>query len=499
MSPAPTPHVSTLIVGSGFSGLGMAIRLKQDGQDDFLVLERAEGLGGTWRDNTYPGCACDVESHLYSFSFAPNPHWTRMYSHQPEILAYLEAVAERYGLGPHLRFGHAVREAAWDDGAGVWRVETSQGPFTADTLVAGFGALSEPAEPNVPGLGAFEGPVFHSARWNHGVDLTGKRVAVIGTGASAIQFVPAIQPKAGRLTLFQRTPPWIMPRHDRPISPLERLAFQAFPPAQAVARGLIYAYRELYVFGFRDPKVMAVAQTIARAHLAAQVRDPALRAKLTPDYAMGCKRILLSNDYYPALTRPNVEVVTDRIDAVTPTGVVTADGTDHPAEVIILGTGFKATDPPFARHVRGRDGRTLAETWAGSPKAHAGTTVAGFPNLFLLFGPNTGLGHTSVVLMLESQLEHVMAALRHLRRRGAQTIEPRAEAQAAYVAGVDRMMDGTVWTAGGCRSWYLDESGRNSTLWPGFTAAFGRQVGHFDPADYALGDRARGPVAGSAR
>jgi cation diffusion facilitator CzcD-associated flavoprotein CzcO len=340
--------------------------------------------------------------------------------------------------------------------------------------------------PDIPGLEDFQGPAFHSARWDHGVDLAGKRVAVIGTGASAVQFVPVIQPTVGQMHVFQRTPPWIMPRHDRPISGLEQALFRLFPPAQSLARALIYLYRELYVFGFRDPKVMRLAQAIASRHLEKQVPDPILRAKLTPNYAMGCKRVLLSNDYYPAIARPNVEVVTESIREITARGIVTVDGRLHEVEAILMGTGFKAVDPPSAKIIHGRDGRTLAEVWNGSPRAHLGTTIAGFPNMFMLFGPNTGLGHTSVVLMLESQLELVMGALRHLRSHGLHTLEPRAEAQAAYVAEVDRMMDGTVWTSGGCRSWYLDATGRNSTLWPGFTSAFGRRVERFVPSEYHL-------------
>jgi cation diffusion facilitator CzcD-associated flavoprotein CzcO len=473
------------IAGSGFAGMGMAIRLKQAGIEDFAIFERAGEVGGTWRDNTYPGCACDVQSHLYSFSFAPNPDWSHMYSRQSEIQAYLQGCADRFGLRPHLRLHHDVTGARWDEPTRRWQLTTSQGPFTADVLVAGFGALSEPVTPDIPGLETFAGNAFHSARWDHTDDLTGKRVAVIGTGASAIQFVPAIQPTVGRLTVYQRTPPWILPRHDREITPIEKLMFRVLPGTQAIARTMIYLERELYVFGFRNPAVMKLVQATAMAHLAAAVRDPELRAKLTPTYAMGCKRILLTNDYLPALTKPNVDVVTDRIREVRPEGVVTEDGRLREADTLILGTGFSATDPPSARFLRGRDGRTLHEVWAGSPKAYAGTTFAGFPNLFMLFGPNTGLGHTSVLLMLESQIAHTLKAIQHMRREGLTAIAPKPEAEAAYVADVDRLMRGTVWTAGGCRSWYLDETGRNSTLWPSFVSHFGDRVAHFNPDDYA--------------
>jgi cation diffusion facilitator CzcD-associated flavoprotein CzcO len=478
-------HTRIAIIGSGFGGLGAAIRLRQEGIDDFVVLERAGDLGGTWRDNTYPGCACDVQSHLYSFSFAPNPEWSRSFSPQPEIQAYLQRCARDHDLLRHLRFHHEVRSAAWDDDARHWRIETSQGDLTASVLVMATGALSDPVIPHLPGLESFQGRAFHSSRWEHDFDLTGTRVAVIGTGASAIQFVPEIQPKVARLHLFQRTAPWILPRHERALTAVGRHLFRRVPAAQKALRGAIYLAREAFVLGFRNPRAMRLAQRAARRHLRTSVPDPELRGKLTPDFTMGCKRVLLSNDYLPALTRPNVEVVTAGIREVRERSIVSADGVERPVDAIILGTGFRPTDPPLARHLRGRDGRTLSEVWAGSPKAHLGTTVAGFPNLFMLLGPNTGLGHTSVVYMVEAQVEHLVAALRHMDRRGIAALEPRPEAQDAFVAEVDGMMEGTVWTSGGCASWYLDGTGRNSTLWPDFTFRFRRRAARLDPADYA--------------
>lgn len=497
----PTPtirHLHVAIIGSGFGGLGTAIRLKEDGEDDFLIFERASGVGGVWRDNTYPGCACDVPSHLYSFSFARNPDWTREFSPQGEIQAYLEACVDRFGIGPYLRFGHSVEEIAWDEALQHWSLTTSGGRYTADVVVAAVGALSEPGVPSLPGLPGFQGETFHSARWNHDYDLSGKRVAVVGTGASAIQFVPAIQPKVKALTVFQRTAPWVLPRKDRPLSARERRLLRASPALQRLVRSRIYATRELLALAFFSPKVAKLGERIARAHLARAVADPELRERLTPRYTMGCKRILLSNDYYPALTQPNVEVVTDAITRVTATGVVTADGREREVDAIVFGTGFQIQGFPFGKHVRGRDG-TLAQAWATTMTAHLGTTVAGFPNLFILQGPNTGLGHTSVVVMIEAQIEHVRNALRFLRRTGASAVEPRREAQEAFVAEVDRDLAGTVWTSGGCGSWYLDAQGRASALWPGFTFTFWRRVAPFRPDEYRTTPAEAGASSGVGR
>ncbi|WP_224241140.1 flavin-containing monooxygenase [Hyalangium gracile] len=484
MSLRKPPHFHVAIAGSGFAGLGMAIRLKQRGIQDFVILERAEDVGGVWRDNTYPGCACDVQSHLYSFSFAPNPGWSRSYSPQAEIREYLRDCADRFGIRPHIRFGHSVQEARWEDGLQRWYLETSQGPFTADAFVFAMGALSEPAMPKLPGLEKFQGKLMHSARWDSAYELSGREVAVIGTGASAIQFVPEIQKKVGKLVLFQRTPPWILPRGDQAISERRRRLYRKLPGAQLLARWLIYLSGELLAIGFMYPWLMRLVQRQALRHLERSVPDPALRAKLIPSYTMGCKRILLSDDYLPALTQPNVTVITEPIREVRERSVITADGTEHAVDALICGTGFQVTDLPMTHHIRGRDGRTLAETWGGTMKAHLGTTVSGFPNFFMLQGPNTGLGHTSVILMIESQIEHTLGALRYLDARQLAAVEPVPEVQERFVQDVDQRMRGTVWTQGGCSSWYLDATGRNSTLWPGFTFTFKYRVEHFDPADY---------------
>jgi cation diffusion facilitator CzcD-associated flavoprotein CzcO len=466
--------------------LGTAIRLKQEGIEDFLVFERADDLGGTWRDNSYPGCACDVPSHLYSFSFAPNPSWSRSFSGQAEIWEYLRRCTERFGIGPFLRFGHEVHAARWDDAARCWVIETSRGTWTADALVAAAGPLHEPALPALPGIDSFAGTAFHSARWDHDHDLAGRNVAVIGTGASAIQFVPQIAPQVGRLRLFQRTAPWIIPRGDRAFTRAEHALFRAVPVAQKLARASIFLAQEASAVGFVHPRLGRVAQVVARRHLRRQVSDPRLRASLTPPYAIGCKRVLRSDDYLPALSRDNVEVITDGIAEIRPHGILTADGIEHPVDTIVYGTGFRVTDSPIADRITGRDGRTLAQRWQGSPEAYLGTTVAGFPNLFLLLGPSTGLGHTSVVYMMESQLAYVFGALRYLANTGTAAVEPRPEAQRAFREEVDRRMRSTVWSVGGCTSWYLDRTGRNSVIWPNFASAFRRRLRRFDPGEHRI-------------
>jgi cation diffusion facilitator CzcD-associated flavoprotein CzcO len=491
-------HHRVAIVGTGFSGLGMAIRLMRDGEHDFVLLERAAEVGGTWRDNTYPGCRCDVPSHLYSFSFAPNPNWSSTFSPQPEILDYLRDVARRFGVLPHVRFETELEAAEWDEAQELWRLETSQGPLTADVLVLGQGPLSEPIVPDLPGLDAFEGTAFHSARWDHEHELDGERVAVVGTGASAIQFVPEIQPRVGHLHVFQRTPPWVVPHPNRPMTALERRTYRRFPAAQLAMRAGIYWARETFVLGFRHRGAGRLMERMALRHLEEQVPDPELRVKLTPSYAMGCKRILPTDEWYPTLMKPNVELVTEGIREVRPRSIVTADGAEREVDTIIFGTGFHVTDLPVTEQVRGRDGRTLAEMWDGSPQAYKGAAVAGFPNLFFLVGPNTGLGHNSIVFMIESQVNYVGSALRTMRGRRARTVEVRPEAQDAYNREVQRMTRGTVWVTGGCASYYIDRNGRNSTIWPTFTWPFRRRTREFDEGAYALGAPRSQPVAALA-
>jgi cation diffusion facilitator CzcD-associated flavoprotein CzcO len=480
-------HVRVGIIGAGFGGLGTAIRLSQRGDHDFLIFERAADVGGTWWANTYPGCQCDIPSHLYSFSFAPNPNWSRTYPKQPELRDYLRSTAERFGVYDRVRFNCPVTAADWDDAAGVWRLETPQGTYTADLLIAAPGPLSEPSIPELPGLDTFAGTTFHTATWNHDHDLTGRRVAVVGTGASAIQAVPEIQKVVAHLDVVQRTPPWVVPHRDRPITRAERFLYNKVPALQRAVRTTVYFARELLVPGLvYRPQIMKVVEKLARKHIADQVGDPELRRRVTPDYAIGCKRILPSNKWYPALGAGNVELVTDGIAEVRPEGYVTADGTLHEVDTLIFATGFYVTDIPLANIVTGRDGRRLADVWHRSPQAYRGTAVTGFPNLFLLVGPNVGLGHNSIVFMIEAQINYVLDALAQMRERGAGTVEVRRDALEAYNARLQGRMGRTVWNSGGCASWYIDAEGRNTTIWPDFTFRFWHETREFDAAAYEL-------------
>lgn len=466
--------LAVAIIGAGFGGIGMGIRLRQRGIDDFLIFERAATSGGVWRDNTYPGCACDVDSDLYSFSFAPKSDWSHRFARGPEIQAYLQACCERFELSSQLRFGHELISARWDAEQDCWHLETNQGLFRARVLVTATGAFSEPKLPALPGLESFQGDSFHSSRWDAGCELAGRRVGVIGTGASAIQFVPEIQPQVGHLSLFQRTPAWIVPRPDAPVSPRRQALYSSLPLLQRLRRLSIYLVRELIGLSFRHPRLMGMNRQYALWHLKRSVRDPELRQQLTPDYAMGCKRVLLSSVFYPALTQDNVSVVSSPITALTATGARTADGREHPLDVLIFGTGFEVSEFRLAERIRGRTGECLSELWQGSPSAHLGTMVAGFPNLFLLLGPNTGLGHSSVVLMIETQIEFVLQALDALAGRG-QALEPKPEAQGGFMTELDKQSGRTVWSSG-CRSWYLDAQGRNAALWPASIGSFRRRL-----------------------
>ena len=484
----PVDRIDTLVVGAGFGGLAMADRLLRQGHGrELLVLEAAGEVGGTWRDNTYPGCACDVPTALYSLSRHAHPGWSHSFGRQPEIHAYLIAVADRIGLRDRLVTSCEVTGAAWDPEAGEWVVDTSRGRVRARHLVVATGALSSPSIPRLPGLDGFRGEVFHSSRWRHDVDLTGKKVAVVGTGASAVQFVPEIAGTAAHVTVFQRTPGWILPRLDKSIPERRQALYRRFPALQRLVRARIYAGRELYVVVFtRAQFLLRFFEWFARFYLLLKVRDRRMRRALTPDFSIGCKRVLLTSRWLPALCRPDVTLVTGAASAVTPGGLVDDSGTEHPADVIIFGTGFQPTEPPIARVITGADGRSLAEHWDGSPRAHNGVTVAGFPNMYLLYGPNTNLGHSSIVYMLESQAEHALKLMDLADTRGRGTIEVRPEAEDAYAARMDRELQGTVWNEGGCSSWYFDARGRNSVQWPSYTFRYRRQVRAVDPAEFAL-------------
>ncbi len=480
-------HYRVAVVGAGFSGICMSIRLLQEGITDFVVLERADEVGGTWRDNTYPGCQCDIPSALYSYSFAPNPNWSRFYPLQEEIRDYLRDCAERFGVMPYIRFGHEVFGADWDEGGRRWRLETAGGPVSADVLVGGMGGLSNPSLPNIEGIGEFGGTMFHSANWDWDHDLAGERVGVIGTGASAIQFVPMIQPRVGRLTLFQRTPAWVMPDPDRPVTPRERDLWRRYPITQRLLRGVIYALFEATVLTtIVDRRLSSLLERSARRHLEEQVPDPELRAKLTPSYTLGCKRITLSDTYYPALAQPNAEVVTERIERITPRGIVTADGVERELDTIVFGTGFKVNDNPAFTRVRGRDGRTLGEAWEGSPRAYLGSTIAGFPNLFLLVGPNSAGGFNSIIFTTEAHVNYAIAALGAMAKRGAGVAEVRREVYDRWTRRTDRRLAHSVWNEGGCQSWYLDANGRNGVWWPGFMAGLWLRTRRFNASEYQL-------------
>jgi cation diffusion facilitator CzcD-associated flavoprotein CzcO len=478
---------SVLIIGSGFSGLCMGMQLKQAGIHAFTILERADEIGGTWRDNQYPGCACDVKAHLYSFSFEPNPGWTRLFAEQREIWAYLQRCADKHALRPHVRFGENVVRASYDQGQELWTVHTSSGAeYRAQVLVSATGGLSNPAHPDLPGIDRFEGQRFHSANWNHHYDLTRKRVAVIGTGASTIQFVPQIAPTVARLDLYQRTAPWIVPKPDRPTTRLERFLFRRFPFTQRLFRSAIYWQLESRVLAFAvAPKLMKIAEFAARRHIRRQIPEGDLRRKVTPAYVIGCKRILLSDDYYRTLLRPNVELITEPIREVRAHSLVTGDGSEREVDAMILGTGFQVHRRVPPGVVFGREGQDIADAWKGGVEAYKGTTVAGFPNLFLLLGPNTGLGHSSVIYMIESQVAYIVDAVRQMAQKRWLAVEVSADVQAAYNRALQTKHAGAVWQSG-CKSWYLDRNGRNTTLWPDFTFRFRQQTTQFDPDAYHI-------------
>ncbi|MER5206660.1 NAD(P)/FAD-dependent oxidoreductase [Streptomyces sp. NPDC002825] len=493
-------HVRVAVIGSGFGGIGAAVRLRREGITDFVVLERADSVGGAWRDNSYPGCACDVPSHLYSFSFAPNPDWPRTFSGQHHIRAYLEHVTDTFGIRPHLRLNHEMLRARWDAETLRWEIETSGGTFSAEVLVSAAGPLSDPKIPDIPGLADFPGKVFHSARWDHDYDLRGKRVAMVGTGASAIQIVPEIQREVGRLTLFQRTPPWVMPRMDRSISAPERWLHRTLPATATLRRGILWGIRELQVGAFtKHPNELGLVEKLAKANIARSIKDPELRARLTPSYRIGCKRILLSNTYYPALAQPNVDVVAAGLREVRGSTVVAADGTETEVDAIVFGTGFHVTDIPIAERVTGAEGHTLAESWKDGVQVLRGATAGGFPNLMMIIGPNTGLGNSSMILMIESQLNYLADYLRQIDLLGGRAaLAVRPSAVNAWNRKVQTRMERTVWKSGGCNSWYLDASGRNTTLWPGTTAEFRRETRQVDLSEYEV-IRATEPAPGPAR
>jgi cation diffusion facilitator CzcD-associated flavoprotein CzcO len=481
--------VEVLIVGGGFSGLCMAIKLRGAGMNSFLLIEKSDDIGGTWYDNRYPGCACDIPSHLYSFSFEPSSDWSRMYPGQQEIHNYLKRCVQRYELAPYIRLNTPFREAIWDESDGVWCATAGEGMrIRARVLVSGVGGLHVPQYPKLKGIERFLGSKFHSSTWDHKVDLTGKNVAVIGTGASSIQFVPQIAPRVGKLYLFQRTPAWIVPRIDFPIPEKWKRRFRRYPLVMRAFRHFIFWRQEFRVLGFLGNRfVRGKATEIATRHLERQIEGPKLRAALKPSYELGCKRVLVSDDFYPTLNRSNVELVTEAIAEVREHSVVTADGVERPIDVLIFGTGFRATEPLIGIRLIGRGGVEIHDAWRERMSAYLGVTVTDFPNLFLLLGPNTGLGHNSIILMIEAQVRYVMSCLALMKRRKKRVLEVLPNTQKQFVEEVHQRLKGTVWQSGGCQSWYQDQrTGENTTLWPGSVVAYIRRTRSASPADYEL-------------
>jgi cation diffusion facilitator CzcD-associated flavoprotein CzcO len=482
--PATAPSVA--VIGAGFGGIGLGIRLKKMGIDSLTILEKGDRVGGVWRDNTYPGATCDVPSHLYSFSFEPNPEWTRRYSPQEEILGYLERCVDRYGLQSHLRFGTEVAHADFDEAKSKWRVTTTAGEeIEVDVLVSACGQLSRPALTRIPGADRFDGAIFHSSRWDHDVDVAGKRVAVIGTGASTIQIVPAIAGRATQLDVYQRSPHYVLPKKDRPYRDWERRLCRWFPPFRWLQRFQQWLVFELFVSAFNQFKPLGkLGVRMFERNLEEQVSDPDLRRALTPDDVIGCKRVLISGDYYSTFARPDVELVTQGVRELTPSGVVAEDGSERPADVIVLSTGFETQEFLAPMELRGLGGVDLNEAWRDGANAYLGMTVAGFPNLFIMYGPNTNLGSGSIIYQLESQMNYIVDAIRALSRNGG-WLSVRPQVQQAFDREMQDRLSTSVWQTG-CHNWYVDENGRNTNNWPGFTLEYRRRTRRLDLADYEV-------------
>jgi cation diffusion facilitator CzcD-associated flavoprotein CzcO len=477
---------SIAIVGGGFAGVGAAVLLTRAGHRDVTVFEKGERVGGVWHHNTYPGAACDVPSHLYEFSFAPNPRWSRRYAPQAEIQAYVEDVARREGVLDRIRTRTEVESARWDAAASRWQLETTAGPHEADVLITACGQLSVPSIPPLPGLDSFAGPAFHTARWDHGVDLAGRRVAVVGTGCSAIQVVPAIQPKVARVDVYQRSPGWTFPKMDFAYSERTQRLFERFPILARLDRAAVFAFFELGALAMtRRRRLLALFRAVGRRQIAHAIEDPELRAKVTPKDEIGCKRIMLTDDWYPTLTRPNVDLVTDRIAEVTPGGIRTDDGTERPADVLVLATGFQSHAFVAPMAVAGEGGRSLTEEWGRVPRAYLGMSVPGFPNMFLLYGPNTNGGTGSVIYTIESGVRHVVAALEELDRADARRIEVSRRAAEEFDRELRAALANTVWHTG-CTSWYVDADGNDPSQWPWLWSQYRRRTARLEPGAYVV-------------
>jgi len=462
----------TLIIGSGFSGMGMAMKLREAGRRDFLVLEKADDVGGTWRDNTYPGAECDVQSHMYSFSYELNKDWSREYSGQAEIWEYMRGVAKKHRLDEVIHFGTEMTGATWDEDRQRWTVTTSKETYDARVLVSGIGGLHIPNIPTIDGAETFTGPRFHSAQWDHAVDLTGKRVAVIGTGASAIQFIPQIAPIVGQLDVHQRTAPWVVPKMNHDIQGRKKAFIGKVPGGTRAYRNTMYWMNEATQLGFTGPfqNITSVVEKKVSGYIRKTVTDPATAEKLIPDYRLGCKRVLKTDNYIPVYNRDNVALIDTGIERITPTGIVTKDGEEREVDVIIYGTGFHVTDAFQWVHVTGEGGRDLSKTFdEHGIETYNGIAVSHFPNFFLLLGPNTALGHNSVVFMIEQQTKWIIKLLEAMDERGAGAVQPTPQAQRAFNDDIQAKVSKGVWSQGGCTSWYLDSKGKNRTIWPGFT------------------------------
>lgn len=482
-----TTQCHTLIIGTGFGGLGMAIQLKKAGIDSFTILEKAASVGGTWRDNTYPGAACDVQSHLYSYSFEPKSNWSRKFGLQPEIRAYMEGCVAKYDLQDHIHFSQEVESATFNKDSGLWIIETKGGDrYEATALVSATGQLNQPTYPNIEGIESFKGKVFHSARWDHDYDLTGRKVAVIGTGASAIQFVPQIVTKVQELKLFQRSAAWVIPKPDRPFTGFEQWVFESIPAVDRIYRSMIYWKNESRALAFtRFGFLLNVFKWQAKNLAKKKIKDPVKRQRIIPDYPVGCKRVLISNDWYDAINQDNLDLINDQITRIEEHAIITKDGTRHEVDAIIYGTGFKATDFLAPMKVTGLGGLDLNQAWKEGAEAYKGISVSGFPNLFILYGPNTNLAHSSIVFMLESQIRYVTQCIGMLQDPGLYYMNVKAGRQSEYSSRIQEKLKGSVWEAG-CTSWYKTASGKNTNNWPGFTFSYRFITGTLDLHDYEL-------------
>lgn len=474
-----------VVIGAGFAGIGAAIKLKEAGFTDLVVLEKANEIGGVWRANTYPGCACDVPSALYSYSFAPNPKWSRVFAQQQEIKEYIQDVAKKFDVEKYVRFGYEMLESAWDPQAKHWVIKTNHGPIYAQFVIMAGGPMHEPVLPKIEGIKTFKGVSFHSAEWNHSFDLTGKKVAVIGAGASAIQFVPEIQPKVEKLVLFQRTPQWVLPKMDQSLPKLTHTLFKLIPMTQRLTRYGVYGIFESLNSSMHHPKLIEQIEKLAKWNIKLGVKDPVLREQLVPNFTIGCKRILQSNQWYPALAQPNVNVLPCGVKEIVGNTLIASDGTKHEVDAIIFGTGFEVSNPPIAKKIRNKNGKTMDEVWQGSAKGYLGTVVESCPNAFVMFGPNIAVS-SSALIIIEAQLAYIIDTLKKVRKDEITSIEIRKEVLDRYNEEVQAALKNTVWSTGGCSSYFIDQNGRNSTLWPWTTFEMRSRLAKCNLEDYIV-------------